>query len=604
MRTKLAALALILTGCQAAPSPHLVTVTGISSERVAEGDLLELRGTGFPEGRPARVTLRGDLYRPGMPPERDFELVLPARSASPHTVAAEVTRDVEQAFAGPDAAHTTFRGSVEAAFFPLSPGMPPVTGGLASAVIDVVPLVGEPPPARLAEARRFAEFSGLVFADDASLVVDGVMPKSPAERAGVTRGDRLSELGGLSVLERNDFVPSPRDRQVELVVHRNGVADPVRLVLETDGFRKMVPRDLAAAGGVLAAALALFALLYSPLGRALSFLELRLIEILRQRREQRRARSLERGARRRAPGFLSAVLPSTAASYLVLAGGTGLSMFLGMGGTLVAREIDLGVIVLASIVATAVTALVFGAPGVGGVLSRLRRMLLVVVQALPVVGALACAALESGGIGVDELSRAQGTLPWRWLAFRSPVLLASTLACFVALVPEIGRGAGRTAGDASSRSLVRAVPELVGLLHLVLVCAVASFALFGGARTAALGPAPDAPLSSTLFDAGVLVTKTLLAVLFVLGARAVIGRLDVSEAKGLTLRVLVPVSAFSVGVTLFVLRADVRPVTLAIGTTLAASIFLGAVLVTAAFARRVASGALGRDAEPGVNPWI
>src|SRR5688572_26934907 len=87
--------ALWLFGCQAAPSPHLVTVTGLSSDRIAEGDFLELRGNGFPEGRPARVTLRGELHRPGQAPDRAFELVLPARSSSPHTVSAEVTHEVE-----------------------------------------------------------------------------------------------------------------------------------------------------------------------------------------------------------------------------------------------------------------------------------------------------------------------------------------------------------------------------------------------------------------------------------------------------------------------------------------------------------------------------
>ena len=579
---------------------------GISSDRLAEGDLLELRGTGFPEGRPARVTLRGDLYRPSQAPERDFQLVLPARSSSPHTVAVEITREVELALSGPDGNHTTFRGSVEAAFFPLSAGMPPVTGGLSAAVIDIVPMDGGPSETELGEARRFADFAGVLFTDEGSLVVDGVMPKSAAERAGVTRGDRISELAGLRVLERADLVPPSRARQVELVVHRNGTADPVRLVLETDGFRKMAPRDLAAAGGVLAAVLALFAVMRSPLGRALSFLELRLVELLRQRRERRRARALERGARRRMPGLLHGVLPASGVAYLTLSAGMGLLMFVGMGGTIVAREIDLAVLSVGSIAATTVAALLFGAPGERGIFSRFRRVGLVLAQAFPLAGALGCVAVASGGVGIDDLARGQGSLPWQWHAFRGPVLLAATICFVVSLVPEALRGTndGALSAKAGQRSLARVVPDLVGWAHLVIACGVGSLAFLGGARASVLGPAPDAPLGAALVGAGILVLKALALVLFVLCARAVIGRLDVSETKGLTFRVLVPVAAFSVAATFFVERADVRPVAGAVAATLGLSCFVGVAILGTSLARRVALGVLGRDAEPGVNPWI
>jgi NADH:ubiquinone oxidoreductase subunit H len=521
-------------------------------------------------------------------------------------VAAEVTRDVEQAFSGPDGEHATFRGSVEAAFFPLAAGMPPVTGGLAAAVFDVVPLGGEPTETRVAEARRFAEFAGVLFAENGSLVVDGVMPRSPAERAGVSNGDRFSELAGLRVLGRTDLAPPPRARKVELVVHRNGVADPVRLVLETDGFQRLTPRDLAAACGVLAAALALFASLRSPLGRALSFLELRLVEVLRVRRERRRTRELERGKRRRMPGFLHAVLPSSAAAYLALAAATGVVVFLGMGGAIVAREVDLAVIAAATLASVTASALVFGAPGERGVALRLRRVALVLGQGLPLVAAVACAAVETGGIGLDELAREQGALPWQWFAFRSPVLLCATLVFFAALVPEAARGStdGVALPGEARRPIVRAASELVGWTELVVACGIAAFAFFGGARTQALGPAPDAPLGSALFGAAAVVVKTLALLLSVLFARAVVGRLDLSETRGMTFRVLLPVAVFAALATLVLQRAEVRPMATPVAATLGLSCFVGVALLAASFARRVVAGAAGRDAEPGVNPWI
>ncbi|HEX6278097.1 MAG TPA: hypothetical protein VFZ53_33865 [Polyangiaceae bacterium] len=574
-------------------------MTGISSDRIAEGDLLELRGSGFPEGRPARVTLRGDLYRPGKAPERGFELVLPARSSSPHTVAAEVTRDVERALSGADAEHTTFRGTVEAAFFPSSPGMPPVTGGLSAAVIDVVPIGGARTEARVAEARRFAEFAGVLLTDT-SLVVDGVMPKGRAERAGVARGDKVSELAGVRVLEQSDLVPPPRVRQIELVVHRNGVADPVHLVLETDGFTAMTPRDLAAAGAVLAAALALFASLRSPLGGALSFVELRLVELLRLRRERREARALERGARRRLPSFLHVALPRTRSAYFAIAAATGLVVFLGIGGTLVAREVDLAVLVLASLVATAVAALVFGAPGERGVLARIRRVGSILGQALPLVVALACAAVESGGLGVDELTRAQGVLPWQWHAFLGPALLAAALVYFISLVPEPMRG---TPDGSSASSRARSGHEMVGWAHLVLASGVGTFAFLGGARASTLGAVPTS-FAAALASGGLVALKALAMVVLVLCARAVMGRLDVRETLGMTLRLLLPIAAGAAAVTIFLHGAGVRPLAGSLTTALGVSCFVGVCVLAASFARRVAAGTLGRDAEPGVNPWI
>jgi hypothetical protein len=186
------------------------------------------------------------------------------------------------------------------------------------------------------------------------------------------------------------------------------------------------------------------------------------------------------------------------------------------------------------------------------------------------------------------------------------VLLVATIGFVVSLVPETLRGTsdGAQSTTVRQRSLARVVPDLVGWAHLVIACGVGSLAFLGGARASALGPAPDAPLATALVGAGILVAKALALVLLVLCARAVIGRLDVSETRGLTLRVLVPVAVFSVAATFLVERADVRPVTGAVAATLGLSCFVGVALLGTSLARRVAAGVLGRDAEPGVNPWI
>jgi NADH:ubiquinone oxidoreductase subunit H len=195
-------------------------------------------------------------------------------------------------------------------------------------------------------------------------------------------------------------------------------------------------------------------------------------------------------------------------------------------------------------------------------------------------------------------------LPWQWHEFRGPVLLAAALVFFVSLVPENGESDAELVPKASKASLARAVPELVGAVHLVVLCGLFAFAFLGGARTSVLGPSPNATLGAALVGAGVVVLKTLLLALSVLFARAIIGRLDVREARGLLFRALLPLAAFAVGATLFMQRADVRPVAGAVAATLGLSCFVGVFVLGASFVRRVAAGTLGRDAEPGVNPWI
>ena len=98
--------------------------------------------------------------------------------------------------------------------------------------------------------------------------------------------------------------------------------------------------------------------------------------------------------------------------------------------------------------------------------------------------------------------------------------------------------------------------------------------------------------------------KALVLLGLVLFARAIIGRLDARETQGLTLRVLIPVAAFAAVATQILQRADVRPIAGALAATLGVSSFVAVAVLAASFARRVASATLGRDAEPGVNPWI
>src|SRR5579871_3381365 len=68
------------------PSPPLVQVTDLSSRQVEPGDRVLLLGDGFPSGKPARVTFRGALHRPGERVESDAEVVAAGAVLGPQQV--------------------------------------------------------------------------------------------------------------------------------------------------------------------------------------------------------------------------------------------------------------------------------------------------------------------------------------------------------------------------------------------------------------------------------------------------------------------------------------------------------------------------------------
>jgi membrane-associated protease RseP (regulator of RpoE activity) len=283
----LVSLLFVLGGCGSPRRPALVRLTGIADGELREGDVLDLRGNAFPEGRPVEVTFRGEARRAGREKVLGLAITLSGTSASTHSVVVPVTREVERAFVGVEGdAHTTFRGSVEVSFRPRVLGTPPVTGELPEVVLDFHPAEGDRAQAleRVERGERFASFAGMLLGDrDGRLVVEGVMPDSAAERAGLAGGDRLVELDGLSLMDVSDLVPPPRARASELWVERAGSTNRTRLLLDVSGFEPISPRDLAPVSGVILAIALFFLLRGSALGRALSFLDARLAERARAR---------------------------------------------------------------------------------------------------------------------------------------------------------------------------------------------------------------------------------------------------------------------------------------------------------------------------------
>src|SRR4051812_24574719 len=111
--------ALLALGCNAAePAPQLLDLLDFTPREVEVGDRLEVIGSGLPEGRPAHVSFRGTLRRPGKEPVRSFEADADAASTSADRVQMVLTEALQETFcgAGEQAEHTTFEGDVVVSF--------------------------------------------------------------------------------------------------------------------------------------------------------------------------------------------------------------------------------------------------------------------------------------------------------------------------------------------------------------------------------------------------------------------------------------------------------------------------------------------------------
>jgi hypothetical protein len=606
---KAVSLTLIVFGCacQSASGPALVHVNGVASSKLREGDLIELRGDAFPEGRAAEVTLRGEVSRAGQPRARHFELSLPGRSVATHTVSVDVTRPVERALTGSTApSHATFHGSIEVSFAPRVARTPPVTGVLPDVTLDFIPAEGDSATleARRDDGAKFAEFIGVLLAEDRSMpTVSGVMPGSAAERAGVALGDRVLELAGVHVLGTDDLVPPPHARTAELVVEREGDPTGRRVVLDVAGFRPLSPRDLGLGAGLIAGALALIVLLASPFGRALSFVEHRLFERLRSRDSApKRPRTGSAPPRPSFAAKLVSALPTSVGSYLVFVAASAVIAATALGIPIVAREVDLPVLVVLAFTALSLASFVFGAPGERGFWARARRALLVLLQSLPALGSLACLGLAVGSYGPESLAVAQGAGPWDWLAFKSPLLLAASALLVLSLVPEASRG--RSLGAEKRPERRQRAAALLGQAQLLLVSGVAALAFFGGTHLPGVAFSLAPSFGIALGGVGWLLFKAWAVAGFVAALRWVLGRLDIDEVRGLTLRVGVPFAVVLVGLAALARERPFERWLAASDRGLGWACLAGWLTLALLVARRVASGSALVEGERGPNPWL
>jgi NADH:ubiquinone oxidoreductase subunit H len=232
---------------------------------------------------------------------------------------------------------------------------------------------------------------------------------------------------------------------------------------------------------------------------------------------------------------------------------------------------------------------------------------LVVVQALPALAALGCLGMTVGSFGPDALWLAQGALPWEWLAFRSPVLLGAALLLVLSLVPEASRGRsletvlGARRAQPSSR---HAATAAAGTAQLLLGSGVAAQAFFGGPALPGVGHSLVPSFGVALGGVALLLLKSWAIAAGVTGLRWTLGRVDIDEVRGLTLRVGLPVAAVLLGLAALAQQAPFEHLLAVSDRGMAWACLAGWLTLGMLIVRRVAPGRALAPSERGPNPWL
>ncbi len=498
-----------LSGCAGADGPDgLLNVADFAPRRAEVGDRLEVIGSGFPEGKPATVTFKGDVFRPGQPPDRGVEIVASASSSSQNRITFFLTDEIQAKFCskGESADHATFHGDVVAALAPRTSAAPPVTGTVHDVEIDFAgPAVANDLRARReSEGKAAAEFIGVRFEGAAShagddppgrFVIDKVAPAGPADRAGLLPGDRIESVEGVRVNRVSDLAFSGVTRWAKVFVRRGAQRRLVERSVDVQGFRPATPRDLASAAVLVG--IAVFALLFSfgPVARLLAFLARRVASRLRGsrgagpfgvRRLWSSLSELGEGDTERAPALIR-VIPYFL--FLVVSAGATTVCF---GRALVLPDLDLGLVVVANATLLTLVALMSGGwrgPRSWSIASGMKSGFAVLSCELPILAALGSVVVCTGNVRLGDIVAEQSVVPWGWNAFRNPVLFLAFVLLVAASVPRSSRTRGTLAeADLESSSQRESLLAYVEWGHLLVVSTVGCMLFLGGWRT------PDALL--------------------------------------------------------------------------------------------------------------
>jgi NADH-quinone oxidoreductase subunit H len=507
----LAAIAWLSAGagsCSQTPMAQLIEVREVSPSDVELGDRITIVGEGFPAGRPARVTFRGDLRRPGERPVHRAEVVVQGAVVGPEQLEIPFGEAAQALFCGGGdrATHTTFEGEVEVAFAAASTGAAPVAGTLRQVVLDVRPAASPRNAEADDQGRRLAAFAGLALGGAArrgiGLPVEGVAAGSRAEAAGIAPGDVIATFDGLRVDSLGDLAPAPGEREAIVGVRRVDSAGVTPRSLPVQGLQRPAAAELLASSLLLVGALAIVLLFGAPMRPSAATSLQRFIGRVRARVAALRdagggasvAGSWSATARALAALVIRDVLPPAGVPGVIDIVACALLAAMPFGQYLVAARLDVGLLFGAAATVLALAAFTAAGSVWGGV----RAAAHVFWQHVPGAIAIGSVVLTTGSLRVQEIEHAQGGWPWDWLAFRSPAaLVASLLLLACALIdpgaPAPAQGVAKNLARNIEGALV-APPggpwlNAVGRAHHIVVAGLAAALFLGGWSLPGLSPA-------------------------------------------------------------------------------------------------------------------
>lgn len=590
-----------LVACERDGVPPLVEVSEVSPREIEVGDRMELRGAGFPQGRPARVTYRGTLFRPGHPPVRGATIEAEGVVAAADRIEVVVSEPLEERFCGhgDKALHTTMTGDVEVAFASSAPGAPPLVGVMHGMTLDITPssVRASVVESRTAEGARVLAFLGVTpgVATPRGLPIEKLAPGSVGDLAGFQPGDLISAVDGVHVREVSDVTPaSARSAQITLR-HGDSGTEETKSVAMIGYAGERIPLEYGPALLLVGLALAALVLLVIPAPAIASALELRLARRLRAAG----IKTLAFGLFGRGPRAIGSALASVLIGTFAL------------GPHVIAAELD-GAVLLVAAIALFLAARVADARGLR---ASGRAVLDVVLPGLVLTASLAGVVIHGGALHLTELVRSQGGAPWEWSAFRQPVAFALAFSYIGALLVMLRtRDDARLLADArvDEGEIVRpAAPKakapsapsaekngrLLERLGLVVASGLAVAVFFGGWQL----PGGVEPRGTFLqvVAAILFVLKAWALVAVVLGAAALASPWSAAEARRFMLRRLVP-GLVAGGVLLAVSRK--------LGPSESLEAAVGAAVVTALALVALRAALRIRDAmlrpEPHASPFL
>jgi NADH:ubiquinone oxidoreductase subunit H len=450
--------ACVLLACGRDSLPPLLTVTSVGPAHIEVGERLEIRGAGFPAGRPANIVFRGSIAKPGEDLDKNAEIHLRGTAVSESSIEVELDEEASVSFAR-SARHATFQGEVEVAFS--STEGAPVYGVLGGTLLDIRNVRVDDDEASTAAGLAFLKGHGVTIdASPMGIRVSEIDPGSAAEVSGIAPGDRLLAYGPLQVLEASDFARGSSSPFVDMLVRRSasGAEEHVRLELRMDALR---PANTVVWGGtfVLFLAVMVSLLLAHPSPRLLSF-----------------ARLLKaRGA-----ASWTTLLPEKAQLALTF-GVLTLFAIVPISRYWLVRDLDCS-IAGSMLLGTHFWLLCHtereGARGVRQLGSRLRTWFTAVLLSLPALVLLVGVFFALGSLRLEDTMRFQGALPWQWSMLTDPARFG-VFALFACVFVQKQRA---FASGAPGQGLVRTLATL----RLSLTAALLTLLFLGGWRVPAV----------------------------------------------------------------------------------------------------------------------